>query len=191
MNGPLSLFAFLFFVLCSFDGSNTNTIQIDLALTISYDPNVKENGNGIVILNLTNKSTTRQYKIILPGDGSENAWREPYVYFSADFKKKRSEVWEPLPYHKPLRCGNYDPDWQNDTLLIAPGQTVQVYQSFFWLESYFTVNSTGTIRMTAHYDYAQGLHSKRKSDTANLSHTDIPKFSLTSDTVVFQVKKRH
>jgi hypothetical protein len=177
--------------MCSFDGAKNEDIQNDLHLTITHQPTVKQNGNGVLTLTLTNSSSTTRYKVILPGDGSENAWREPYVYFTADFKKRKSDKWEPLEYHKPLRCGNYDPNWHNDTTFIGPKQSMQIYQSLFWLDSYFNINSNGTLRLTAHYEFGNGKHSKAKSDSMKSVLPEIPDFTLVSDTIIVNVRKRH
>ena len=87
MNRPTILFVLLSLIMCSFDGVKKEDIEKDLRLTVTHEPNVKQDGNGILTLTLTNSSSTARYKVILPGDGSENAWREPYIHFTADFKK--------------------------------------------------------------------------------------------------------
>ena len=97
----------------------------------------------------------------MPSDGSENAWREPYIYFSADFKSERG-VWEKLESHLPSRCGNYDSNWQKEFITLKPKQTSLYSESIFRINQYFTVKSSGMLRLVVHYDYGQGRHSREK-----------------------------
>ena len=182
------IIALTFLTICSFVGTENEKIQKDLRLTVTHEQTAKQNGDGILKLSLTNSSSTDKYKIVLPGDGSENAWREPYIYFTSDFKKDKGN-WEKLEFHKPLRCGNYDSNWQKETLTISPKQTVQIYESIFQVKSFFAIKSSGTIRLTVHYDYAQGKHFKKTADTSSTDIVDIPAFTLTSDTIAIKIKK--
>jgi hypothetical protein len=190
MKYPVFLFAVIFLLICSFDGAEKNELQQNLKLTLVHEPTESGKGNGALILNVVNTSSTETYTIIHPGDGSENAWREPFIFFSAEFKKKKSEAWEPLPYHKPLRCGIYDADWKKDTIIVKPNTTVEIYKNYWWMASFFTIPSDGDIRLTGHYKFDQGINAKGNKDTTLKMDYPIPRFALTSDTIQFAVKKK-
>jgi hypothetical protein len=170
-------------------------------MTIVFENAKEKNMYDIIRLYLTNESKMGKYKIIIPGDGSESAWREPYIYFTADFKKENGK-WKQLEKLGSLRCGNFDAEWQKDTMTINPAQKIQIYQMASEnIIRFFNIPSNGTIRLTAHYDYQQGQHSKKHANEIPEDYKEvleqenseniksIPSFLLTSDTIEIKIKK--
>jgi hypothetical protein len=166
--------------------TDNSKIQTDLKLTATHKQTGKQNGDGTLTLTLTNNSQTDLYKIISPGDGSESEWREPYIYYSADLKTE-SGVWEKLKYRNPSRCALYSPNWQDYITIIKPKQTIIISETMFRVKNYFTINSSGIMRLVVYYDYAQGRHSKVDGEEIKQEIADIPAFTLVSDTIEFKV----
>ena len=169
----------------------------ELKMTIIFKNAKGKNSYDTIRLYLTNQSQTDKYKIIMPGDGSESAWREPYIYFTADFKDENGK-WKKLEKLGSLRCGSFEAEWQKDTVTINPAQKIQIYEMASEnIIRFFNIPSSGTIRLTAHYDYKQGQHSKEipkdykgvieQENFENIKN--IPSFVLTSDTIEINIKK--
>ncbi|MGE0493617.1 MAG: hypothetical protein AB7S38_30690 [Vulcanimicrobiota bacterium] len=99
----------------------------------------------------------RTVTVVKPGDGSESAWREPYVYFSAE--RRQGDRWTAVKRHGIGRCGLYDPDWEKDRVGLEPGDKLELMswipgpQAFFDLEP-------GQYRFRVHYEFAEGEHGK-------------------------------
>lgn len=135
--------------------------QEDLKLEIVLQNKNNKTDNDKILLNITNQSSTKAYKIILPGDGSEMAWREPYIYFTAEQETDANE-WKLLEKNILERCGLFDAEWQNDTVLIEPKQKIQIYEMAYQnVMAAFNIKQSGRIRLIAHYDYKQGKHPKK------------------------------
>ncbi len=170
-------------------------------MTITFERANKQNVDDVIYLYLTNQSKTDKYKIIMPGDGSESAWREPYIFFTAEFKDENRK-WKQLKKLGSLRCGLFDAEWQKDTATINPLQKIQIYKMASEnIIRFFDFPSSGTIRLTAHYDYKQGENQKEHASEIPKDYKEIieqgnyeniksiPQFVLTSDTIEISVKK--
>ncbi len=190
------------FVLISYSQNTTNSNQEkNLKMTITFERANKQNVDDVIYLYLTNQSKTDKYKIIMPGDGSESAWREPYIFFTAEFKDENRK-WKQLKKLGSLRCGLFDAEWQKDTATINPLQKIQIYKMASEnIIRFFDFPSSGTIRLTAHYDYKQGENQKEHASEIPKDYKEIieqgnyeniksiPQFVLTSDTIEISVKK--
>lgn len=191
------------FTLISFSQDTTKSnLEKNLKMTITFERANKQNVDDIIRLYLTNLSKTDKYKIIMPGDGSEAAWREPYIYFTAEFKEGNG-IWSKLEKLASYRsCGMFDAEWQEDTLTINPKQKIQIYyMASENIIKFFDIPSSGTIRLTGYYDYEQGKHPKEHaneipSDFKKIieqgnyeSIKNIPSFILTSDAIEITIKK--
>lgn len=195
-----------FFITCfAMSNYSQETIRAsyekELKMTLVLENAKEKSCDGIIYLYLTNQSKTDKYKIVLPGDGSESAWREPYVYFTADFKAENGK-WKQLKKNGSLRCGLFDAEWQKDTIKISPAQKIQIYKMASEnIIKFFDTPSNGIIRLTAHYDYKQGRNPKEHAneipkdyknviEQQNLENIkNIPSFVLTSGTIEINIKK--
>lgn len=98
--------------------------------------------------------------VVKPGDGSESAWREPYVYFTAE--RRQGDGWTAVKRHGVGRCGLFDPDWEKDKVGLGPGEKLELMswipgpQAFFDLEP-------GHYRFRVHYEFAEGAHGKGRA----------------------------
>lgn len=153
----------------------------DLKLTVTFEAKGGNPAEGFVHFWLTNTSDSLKYMIVLPGDGSESAWREPYFYYTVDVKDKK-EGWKPVQGHGILRCGLYDYEWEKDTVRFSPRQKMEIYQDWMPFENRFDIKTKGDLRFVAHYEYGAGKHHQR-SNFAKDSVLNIPAFTLVSDTV--------
>ena len=153
----------------------------DLKLEIVFqNKNIKTDDDKI-LLYITNQSLTKSYKIILPGDGSEMAWREPYIYFTAKQETGDNE-WIPLEKNVLERCGLFDAEWQNDTALIKPKQKIQIYEMAYQnVLAAFNIKQSGRIRLTAHYDYKQGEHPKKNANQIPVEYKSIVEMPISEN----------
>ncbi|MFT7622289.1 MAG: hypothetical protein ACI9WU_001457 [Myxococcota bacterium] len=101
----------------------TTDLQIAAALKT---PDTVEPGAQIKLeAHLVNHSRTITHRVVRPGDGSEVAWREPYVFYSAE-ADSGDGVWRPVAKRPGGRCGLYDHDWPKDVLDLKPGERMQI-----------------------------------------------------------------
>lgn len=145
----------------------------DLKLEIVFqNKNIKTDDDKI-LLYITNQSSTKAYKIILPGDGSEMAWREPYIYFTAEQETGDNE-WIPLEKNVLERCGLFDAEWQNDTALIEPKQKIKIYEMAYQnVLAAFNIKQSAMLSFTAHYDYQQGELPKKNTNQIPVEYKSI------------------
>lgn len=172
----------------------------NLEMTMTFEKESGSLGYDVICLFLTNQSESKQ-QIIMPGDGSESAWREPHIYFTAEFENEQHE-WIQLKKHTSLRCGLFDAEWQDDTTTIDPGQKVKIYEmAALNIIKQFNIPSKGTVRLRAHYDYKQGQHPTEHLEEIPEGYREIldqqakvksvyhiPAFELASDWVEIDTK---
>lgn len=187
----------------SFAQNNSQTAyEKDLNMSFIFIEKTKERAAYSKIrLYLNNESTDKEYLIIKPSDGSESAWREPYIYFKIELKKDKE--WLPLKAGLTLRCGLFDADWQKDVFRLQANQKEQIYEmAFANILAGFEIPSNGIIRIQAYYDYKQGQHPKDhkhvipEAYTATLeqeipqSIKTIPPFVLESNSIEIEIKNK-
>lgn len=98
---------------------------------------------------LVNRSKTASYPIVLPGDGSECDWREPYVHFTTEVRAPDG-AWSTQPRRGGARCGVYDPNWLDEVVVLGPGDSRRLH----WMgEVFLPPEPSGAARIRAHYAY--------------------------------------
>ena len=173
-------------LLLSLDESNIPLppLVLELRLNASADP--------VVELALVNRSS-KPLKVVKPGDGSNEGWREPHVYWTAETRAPGG-VWSPLAPRRYARCGNYAPNWEKDVVDLAPGERLVLSG---WVRSpgrVFDLKPGTRIRLVAHYDYRAAPPTKaRGEEPPSVPRTDGPMkgvlpFKLASKAVEFEVE---
>jgi hypothetical protein len=92
-------------------------------------------------------SPSTSYPIVMPGDGSDADMREPYVYFTTEVLAQDG-TWTLIPRQCGARCGNYDPNWLDEVVRLAPGASRRLQ----WLSNP-CLPDHGSVRLRAHYVY--------------------------------------
>ena len=133
-------------------------------------------------IRIVNRSKKTAHRVVLPRDGSESGWREPHVYFSATAGGKKVEK-KPI-----MRCGMYAHDWHRDIVVLAPGQSVVITSGYVPVGLCLALPAKGTVRLTAHYDYAGGKLKKGAGvPTGPGAMGSTPAFALGSEPVEFRI----
>ena len=129
--------------------------------------------------------------VVRPGDGSESGWREPSMYFSAE--KKTAQGWKNVERRPIGRCGLYNSNWQDDVVVLKPGEEIDVGVWMPTPYSYFNL-SEGTYRFRLHYNYTRGEAEKKSPGSAGEippSLVDTPAFSLVSEPLIYKINPVH
>lgn len=103
---------------------------------------------------LVNRSRDRSIALVLPGDGSDFAWREPEVFWLAEIDAGDGR-WVPAPRERPSRCGNFDEDWTDEVRALAPGERIAVYFGQ-GPDAFFDLHEGARFRVRAGYRYRAG-----------------------------------
>src|SRR5690606_8508921 len=108
---------------------DTNIVnqEKNLKMTMVFEKAGENVEYDVISLYLTNQSETDKYQIILTEDGSESAWREPYIYITAQYKNEQNK-WIQLEKYGSLRSWLFDAEWQDDTTTFNPGRNNQIYK---------------------------------------------------------------
>ncbi len=101
-----------------------------------------------ITVEIVNRSPSKSYPIVMPGDGSDANWREPHVYFTIEIQAQDG-TWSLVLPRGVGRCGNYDPYWLDEIVQLAPGAS----QRLQWMREP-TLPDHGRVRVRAHYVYA-------------------------------------
>lgn len=113
-----------------------------------------------VRVTLRNTSKTRTLPVVRPGDGSDEGWREPRVRWDA-FTVGATGAAAPLPRNAGARCGNFDANWHDEVVLLAPGERLDLGNAGARApESAFDLQR-GRIRLVFRYEYGGGRFEKR------------------------------
>ncbi|MBI5364733.1 MAG: hypothetical protein HZA53_16275 [Planctomycetes bacterium] len=100
-----------------------------------------------IAVEIVDRSPSTSYSIVMPGDGSDADWREPHVYFTTEVLAPDG-TWTLVPRRGGIRCGNYDPNWLDEVVRLAPGASRRLQ----WLSNPYLPDH-GTVRLRAHYVY--------------------------------------
>jgi hypothetical protein len=100
-----------------------------------------------IALDIVDRSPSTSYPIVMPGDGSDADMREPHVYFTTEVLSPDG-TWTLLPRQGMARCGNYDPNWLDEVVRLAPGASRRLQ----WFSKPFLPDH-GAVRLRAHYVY--------------------------------------
>ncbi|MBK7645272.1 MAG: hypothetical protein IPJ19_19890 [Planctomycetes bacterium] len=100
-----------------------------------------------IAVEIVDRSPSTSYPIVMPGDGSDADMREPHVYFTTEVQAQDG-TWTLVPRQSGARCGNYDPNWLDEVVRLAPGASRRLQ----WL-SKPCLPEHGSVRLRAHYVY--------------------------------------
>ena len=150
-------------------------------------PPVIEPGERIQIkARLVNSSRTATLPIVLPGDGSESAWREPYVYYSAE-AATGDEMWRPVGEGLRGRCGLYDDDWTDEIRTLAPGESVDLG----WMSSphwALDLPTSGRVRIRVHYAWRHPSVTRSQRTAEGTPMEGIAPYEIVSDPIEIDIR---
>ncbi|MBS2019246.1 MAG: hypothetical protein JST00_40660 [Deltaproteobacteria bacterium] len=109
---------------------------------------------------LENTSKTKTHHVVLPSDGSESNWREPYVFYTVERRDAPTSPWAPARAARFGRCGNYDHDWTKDVVPLEPGKALVL--PWFGFFHAWDLDGASHVRVTAHYAYGEHARDLRK-----------------------------
>jgi len=92
----------------------------------------------------------RTLPFVLPGDGSWAGWREPSVRVSAE-RVDPDGTRHPAADRPFARCGNYDANWVDEVIELAPGERRVIFEGQPWSRPH--LDRAGTWELTFHYVY--------------------------------------
>ncbi len=138
------------------DPAQRAEIERDLAVLLTYGGprQVEADSTWPTAATLVNRGERERW-LVRPNDGSDQGWREPHVFYSAEMESAPG-VWQPVPLRDDLsRCGNYATDWYSDVTSLAPGAAMKLE----WMDDpgrSFDFGASGHVRLYAHYEYDGG-----------------------------------
>ncbi len=169
-------------------------IERDLVLeaTLSTPKTVQPGEPVRVTSRIVNRSKTRTYKLVRPGDGSESGWREPHVFFRAEAVGPRG-VRTPVPPRAMGRCGLFDADWHKAVVSLKPGDHLALSNWMPAAHHVLDFQQAGTVELWLHYKYKRGESGKGGRPSESPGGTgpmgDVPAFELVSAPVRFEVTR--
>jgi hypothetical protein len=142
-----------------------------------------------VRLRIENRSKTATHPVILPGDGSSDGRREPWIRWSATLQPAggapRDLVREP---NDRVPCKQFDYDWRKSVVLLAPGEQVELRDWLPLIGEDYEAQDAGTLRLVARYSYRRVPPGGRPDAPAAFGQMgDAPAFDLVSAPVAFRV----
>lgn len=137
-----------------------------------------------IAVSLTNRSTHKTWPIVLPGDGSDVGWREPHTWITGELLDADGE-WKPFASRGSARCGNYDADWRDEVVALAPGESLRIEERNAAQE--LNLNRSGRARLRMHYAWTAKPARAESWDENPISGSDglgrmcrVAPFELTS-----------
>jgi hypothetical protein len=131
---------------------------------------------------IRNTSPTAQYAVIQGGDGSESGWREPFFTLAAE-ELRPDGTWQPLARRPYGRCGVYDPEWRDEVVTLAPGESLALEWAP-WAQVWFDLTKVERVRFRAEYRFTRGEAGKgmdpRGGSAPAGADPGIPAFTLRS-----------
>jgi hypothetical protein len=152
-------------------------LRLEVRLT---SPKPAEIGGPLTIAARLVNVSKAPMKVVTPGDGSNFAWREPRMRLTAEHSGSDG-VFRAMPKPSFGRCGNYDADWNEDVVSLAPGASLDLD----WLPhpvTWLDLHDPGQLRLRLHYRYEGGadLPSGVK---APATLAEVKPFELVSNTI--------
>ncbi len=165
------------------DGSPTADLEL---VIVKRFPDVVRPGQiletGLV---LRNTSPLGPHRVVRPGDGSDEGWREPHVWFEVH-RKTADGAWAQAPKRKVVRCKSHKPDWREDVVEISAGGELDV-RSWARDPSRYALQKPGAYRLTAHYAWRRQPVAGTDGDLGRMR--DVPAFQIVSDAVPFTLER--
>lgn len=137
-------------------------------------------------LAIFNSSRQTSIPVVLPGDGSEVGWREPYIYFTATIRNADGFETDVLP-ERYGRCKLFDWRWPQSAVLLPPreGHYLEVWRPLLEFQE------AGRVRLIAHYNYSAGTGRGSRVSAFGRDRLgmmkDVPQFELVSNPIEFEV----
>ena len=139
-----------------------------------------------VRLHLANISRRFSYPIVRPGDGSEEGWREPHVYFTATLMRADGSIVD-VPKRRYGRCGMFDGNWPRDAFLLKPGERLELEN---YVETLLEFQEPGRVQLRSHYTYGARENSRTEIAPNHIGlMKGVPPFELVSEPVEFEVRR--
>ncbi len=155
--------------------------DLRVALTLKSPATIEPGAPIELDAALVNRSRRTTHRVVKAGDGSEMAWREPFVFYSAE-ADTGDGIWRPVPQLKGGRCGLYDHDWEKDVVDLKPGASLKIE----WLPAAMwalDVPNSGRVRIRVHYAYRHRSTTRSGIDPMKSPMGSIAPFEIVSDPV--------
>ena len=138
---------------------------------------------------IRNDSKSDHHFAVASGDGSQEGWREPHVWYSG-YIDAGDGCWRPLESIRVGRCGMYDEHWLDEVVDLAPGQSAALE----WISSparTLDISEPGRVRLFLHYAYRAGANTKGSGvSTTDLGPmADVGAFEIVSEAVEFELRQ--
>ena len=156
--------------------------KLKLEISLKHGHAVIEVGHPVEIAAKIRNISREPLHIVLPGDGSAEAWREPHIKFTGTIDDGKGSV--PLvPVTDRGRCGMFDTDWHDEIVEIPPGGEVSLGDWIPPASRYLAMNEPGRVTLTMHYAYTAG-RDVQAFDPDAMGTT--PAFELASNALQLQ-----
>ena len=140
-----------FIVLSSFQKDDENTYDIELRIESDrdqIDPHLNPNHYTKITGELINNGNN-SIKLVLPGDGSDDGWRTPYIKWSVvEDKDKQIKIHE-FKFQGAMRCGNVNSLKSDDIIELLPNQSVTLDE---WIGYPQIPHKSGTYAIKLYYE---------------------------------------
>lgn len=150
------------------------------------EPSPLEAGAPIAIEARLVNVSDKAIPVVQVGDGSSVGWREPHVFFSAEYVDAQGD-YRPAKEESFGRCGNYDDDWTDEVTVLAPGESMKL-DYFLSPDTFFDLHEPGDLRIRVHYRYQQGK-GRKSTVPAPASMNNVPAFELVSAPIEVQLQR--
>lgn len=137
-------------------------VERDLQLQVSLKtPSKIHLGEPIQLqMSLWNQSKDQTYFVVKPGDGSDAGWREPYIFYTAQYVIKVDHCGhqtEEVPPETIGRCGLFSGSWMKDEVPLKPQEKLDITSDMILLPSQaLKFQKPGHVRLFVHYAYQSG-----------------------------------
>ncbi len=163
-------------------------IESDLQLRaeLKTDKLLVAGNDPYIVVSLFNSSNTVTHRVVKPGLGSEIAYREPHIYWTATIDRGDGKP-VPVPERQQygycglgLASSSY---WPKDAISFAPGEHLDID-----IPQQFEFQQAGRVRLQVHYEYLGGkVRAWDPKSDALAFLAGVPPFHLRSAEVEFDV----
>ena len=140
-----------FTLLCSFLNHPGNTFDIELRIESDrnqIDPKLNPNHYAKITGELINNGN-QSIKLVLPGDGSEDGWRTPYIKWSVVKENGEGSKQHEFEFREAMRCGNVNSLNLEDIIELPPNQSIVIDE---WIGYPPIPHSSGKYRIKLSYE---------------------------------------
>jgi hypothetical protein len=139
-------------------------------------------GDGVAVTATLRNVSAAPIPVVQVGDGSEMAWREPFVFYTAEHDQ------QPVDKLDFGRCGNFDSDWGKDVVQLAPGAELalelQIPPDYF-----VDLQQPGTTELVLHYRYSAG-RLPRETVSVPATMKNVAAYEVVSNAMRLTVERR-